>query len=413
MNINTKCRYSLNRRGSVYVVTLGIAMILTVLGLAAITIGRINTRIAADSQDWREAQLLAYSAVGHALTQIENTSDWRTSLGGTTVQKSFGRGTFEWSLSDETDGDLNDNEKDPVTILAKGFVNNAAYSLSMTAKIDGGALAILATSLSSSGDITLGTNAKMTLTGAPLSSNQAINNSGQIFGDVEADTVSGGGPFNGSVMTSADPKQMPDPNVFNTYVAKATVLAYTPTMEDMVISPATAPGGSTNVDGVYYIDTAGGDLTIRNIRLLGTLVIQCGGGKVIIDEASLLQTNRPDYPVLIIDGDLETTLSEGVLGEKITKANYNPLGTKYNGQQDMDKKDNYPNQITGLIHVLGDVLLTKFTDIQGTLICEGTTTITGNKVYITHDPTLYLNPPEGYGEEIGDPVVDTWKRVVE
>ena len=413
MIINSKCRYSIKRRGSVYIVTLGIAMILTVLGLAAITIGRINTRIAADSQDWREAQLLAYSAVGHALTQIDSTANWRTSLAGTTVQKSLGRGTFEWSLIDETDGDLGDNGKDPVTVLAKGFVNNAAYSLSMTARIDSSALEILATGLSSGGDITLGTNAKLTIIGAPLSGNQALTNSGQIFGDVEADTVSGGGAFNGSVTTSADPKQMPDPNVFNIYVAKATALTYTATLENMVITPAVAPGGSTNIDGVYYIDTGGGDLTIRNIRLHGTLVIQCGGGKVIIDEAALLQTYRFDYPVLLIDGNFETTLSEGPLKEIVAQTNFNPPGTPYEGSSDTDNGDEYPNQIAGLIHVRGNMLLTKFTDIQGTIICEGTTTITGNKVNITHDPLLFQNPPEGYADQIGDPVVDTWKRVVE
>ncbi len=413
MTTYTKYRYSLKRRGSVYVVVLGIAMILTILGLAAISVGRINTRIAVDAQDWSEAQLLAYSAVAHALTQIDNTSNWRTSLDGTTVSKTFGRGSFEWSLSDQTDGDLDDDETDPVTILARGTVNNAAYNLSMTAEIDGGALDILATTLSSSGDIILGVSAKLTLTDGPLSGNQSITNSGQIFGDVEADTVSGGGPYNGGVIEPAPPKAMPDPNIFSLYVAKATPITYTATMEEIVISPATTPDGVTNADGVYYIDTGGGDLTIRNIRLLGTLVIQCGGGKVTIDDANLMQTNRPDYPVLLIDGDLDTTLSEGVLGEKITKVNYNPPGTKYNGQQDMDELDNYPNQIAGLVHVTGDVLLTKFTDIIGTVICEGGTTITGNKVNITHDPNIYLNPPEGYAEQIGDPVVDTWKRVIE
>lgn len=65
------------RRGSTYVMVLGVAVILTVIGLSSLTVARINTRAAVQANDWGEAQALAFSGAEYALAKISSTAGWR------------------------------------------------------------------------------------------------------------------------------------------------------------------------------------------------------------------------------------------------------------------------------------------------------------------------------------------------
>lgn len=139
-------------RGSVYLLTLGLAMILTLIGVAAVSAGRVGGRTMTDSQDWEEAQSLAFAGSEHAMTQINRTGNWRTAFNGQTIQKSLGRGTFSWRLADETDNDLSDSTSDPFVILATGTVGRASYSMRVHMSCGGGALTA---GVVSNGNVTL------------------------------------------------------------------------------------------------------------------------------------------------------------------------------------------------------------------------------------------------------------------
>ena len=108
-----------------------------------------------------------------------------------------------------------------------------------------------------------------------------------------------------------------------------------------------APGvndyaGGLNAEGVYYIDTAGNDITIEFSRIHGTLVIDAGtNNKVIIQEECFIQPYRDDFPALIIramEVDLKLRSNSGVstLKEDATGHNFNPTGAPYLGQTDSD-----------------------------------------------------------------------------
>ena len=71
---------------------LGLAMVLTVIGVGAVAVGRAGTRTMNDSADWFEAKSLAFSAVEHALAKITSDTTWRTDFNGQTVTKPLGRG---------------------------------------------------------------------------------------------------------------------------------------------------------------------------------------------------------------------------------------------------------------------------------------------------------------------------------
>src|SRR5687767_5377373 len=104
------------RRGSIYLLALGVSTLVAVIGLTALVTIRANQRIARQTGERAAAQSLALSAVEHALTLIESAPQWRTLVksGGEGAKLPLGQGTFSWTLIDEIDGDLVNDESQPV-----------------------------------------------------------------------------------------------------------------------------------------------------------------------------------------------------------------------------------------------------------------------------------------------------------
>jgi hypothetical protein len=124
---------------------------------------------------------------------------------------------------------------------------------------------------------------------------------------------------------------------------------------------------------------------------------------------------RSDYPVLIVQGNLEIRISSYgvVLDELNLLKNFNPSGAPYAGQWDSDYSDTYPSEIWGLIHVVGNTVLKQTACIKGALICKGTVTCT-DTTRIIHDAGLVANPPQGYTYVAGMKLSPgTYKQVVD
>ena len=422
MNRNTRRRasgpsrgaHTWGRRGSVYVLTLGVAVTVTVIGLASVAISRVNARGVTRSNDWAEAQLLAFTAAEHALTQIDRSGDWREEFDGVTTSESFGKGTFSWRVVDESDGDLTDDASDPAVVIATGLVGDANYSVSLLLNMQGGPLEALRTCVTANNEFKVDPpNYIVTPTGSCIHTNVALDNMGTVDGNVEADSIQKLGTVTGTVTVPAPPLAMPDPDVFDMYKALATTIPRSATLEKMVISPQTAPGGVTNPDGVYYMDTDHANLTIRMARIHGTLVIDCIGMTVTVEDSVFMHSYRSDYPVLIVNGTvvvLKYLSDEKTLSESEHNTNFNPPGSPYAGQSDSDTSDEYPNEIQGLVHATGNVLLKETARIRGTIIAEDKVQCQGNN-QIIYQQGLYDNPPVGYtGYKV---LPDAWKRNVD
>ena len=80
------------RAGSAYVMILGVSAVLMVIGLAAASVARIDTRNVTSDNDWAEAQILAFSAAEDAMMRIAVSEDWRDTL-SSSVQ------TFRWATA--------------------------------------------------------------------------------------------------------------------------------------------------------------------------------------------------------------------------------------------------------------------------------------------------------------------------
>src|SRR5687768_4302680 len=88
------------RRGSIYAVVISMAILVSLIGLSAVAVGRINLRTAAAGADGANAELLAFSAIEHATTVVNTTSGWRSDPTHAhdveSPKMNLGVGSFSW-----------------------------------------------------------------------------------------------------------------------------------------------------------------------------------------------------------------------------------------------------------------------------------------------------------------------------
>ncbi|MEM6330613.1 MAG: hypothetical protein AAF790_10230, partial [Planctomycetota bacterium] len=116
-------RTARRRRGTLYVSVLGVTLIVALLGMTAITVGRLQLRAVVDQDDHREARLLARSGVEYGFAWLDGKDDWRSAIASGAEQPAtnLGRGTFTWQATDP-DGDLADDVADGFTLRGVGRV---------------------------------------------------------------------------------------------------------------------------------------------------------------------------------------------------------------------------------------------------------------------------------------------------
>ncbi len=402
------------RLGSAYVMILGVSAVLMVIGLAAVSVARIDTRNVSADNDWSEAQTLALSAAENALARIAVTEDWRSRLGGV-VTVPMGHGTMQWQIIDADDGQLADDEEDPVLIVAIGQVGASRYKLGLRCFVEGLPLEALSRCIHSGGDITMDKDSQLTVTGGAASTNNdfhADKKTAELVGDLEADGVWWKQNVTGDVSKHAAPLTMPDPQVVETYRALATDISGRTLINRQAIGPGRNPWGIANADGVYYLNAPGSDVTLRDSRILGTLVVRCR--RLTIEKEVLLESYRKDMPALIVDGDLVLNYksSGSELRESHEDTNFNPSGVPYSGSSDSDESDSYPSEIRGLVHVRGDLTLKSTALVRGAILCEGKAQCDGTN-QIVHDDDLSTLPILGYTSGDGRLYRESYKRMTD
>jgi len=404
---------------------LGTAMTITVVGMAAVSVRRVRVRSAGETNSFATARLLAFSGAEHATLKINADGDWRNTYNGATVQQTVGGGTFSWRVIDPVDGDLTDDASQDATIVATGTHNDTSYTLKLSFSVAGGsAIDALAYAVVANTDIEVKDDKTVTISGAPLGCNDeaTIKKKAVLNADLHAGSIDleNDAEINGTVTDLESSVEMPDSGLFDTYKALATTLDIGNKMEKGLLSPTSNPWGATNSDGVYYINTDGDDITIKKMRIYGTLIIESGNGKVKLgkDGAVFLQNYRSDYPALIVNGKLEIEMESATenLTESDAETNLNPSGSPYAEEVDTDTSDSYPNEIHGLVHTFGETKLKKTTVLRGALICEGKIKFEGD-CEVIYDSNLATSPPTGYGSGGGGGgggiVPGGWERQVD
>jgi hypothetical protein len=238
-----------------------------------------------------------------------------------------------------------------------------------------------------------------TISGAPACTDGELILDGNPIGSAEAVSLTGNGGLSGTLTMPVDPKGTPHPGLFDSYAVRATSIPYSTNAVKMVLAPGRNDyGGGLHSDGLYYLDTLNNDISMQDMRLYGTLLVDAGSKTVTVKGSCLLETFREDYPVLIVRGDLNLELEPVPLDEATLSANLNPPGAPYQGRTDGDQSDVYPSRIQGLVHATGTISIRKNGTYRGAIVSESTVVVDDDPT-IVYDPNLMFDPPLGYTDD--------------
>lgn len=403
------------RRGSVYVLALGAATLVTIAGLSVIAITRAQGRMADAERDSAEAGLAAQSGIELASAWLGANTDWRTRLSSGTplgpVQ--LGRARVAIVVADAADADLANNPSQPVRVTAVAAAGGSTRALSATlAPVAGAPAPALNHAAFAGGTLTIDTTG--TLAAGSVASRTGVVCTVNLESDVTAPSVSSSRFINGRVTTGpAAAPPMPSSAAWDSLRPIATDLPFSSLpsgkLDRLVLGPGRNPLGPSNPRGVYHISVPSDKLLeITRCRLNATLLITLTGnaGVKLVDEV-LWESPRADQPSLLVSGrgsqGVVFEASGSRLREHDANRNFNPPGTPYDGSSDGDQSDEYPNALRGVFHILHantSVTLGKETSLSGSLIAAGTIRIE-HKATLSPSAALLATPPAGYAGAVG------------
>lgn len=411
----------IRRRGTAYLLVVGMMTLLTVAALAAAMTARISVRSVGQATDARRAEALAESAVSWAIAKLAADASWRTTYTNNvaTAPVTSGAGTISFKLVDETDANLSNNAAQAVRLYGIGRCGSAVKVLSV--RLTGrDPLTCVSTALCVNGNITA-SSASFTAPFRTVATNANFTgNSSTVVNANLAATANitlAGSTVNGTQTPGATARTMPDASVFDYYLANGTEIPYSwlssGTIDRKVISPSSSgylfiP---RNDKGIYYIDCGGQPITIKRSRIIGTLVIlNPGSGSVVggigADDVVNWVPAIPNFPCLLVSGDMSitfSTTSSTTLSESNISTNFNPSGAPYpysTGTTDSDTSDTYPAIIDGLVYVSGNMSRSSSGSARypkiGQLIVGGNYTVADDKTTFSYHTLYNAAPPPGF-----------------
>lgn len=400
--IRSTRRSTTARRGSVYLLVLGMGALLTVVGLAVATSGRIAVRNTAAERNLAESATLATSAVDLAVSTINSDSTWRKSRGCDewNPKLSIGHGELTWKQVDEVDHDIANDPSHPVRLVGMAAVGETARQFSMLAMATGNRpLPVLATTLHSETSISV--TAAIVSSGGPISCDGTITNASTINAAVEANAVTNTGSIVGFVTTPSRNKTVPEAAALASYASSATQISYlsipSGDIDSTIISSSTNPYGLANAGGVYFIRVPTGQrLRIRNSIIQATLLIELQGtARVQIVDLVAWEPPAAGMPSLIATGPSTSSITVAPTSGTVSVPllGVNLLGIVVV----VGTRATAPSELHGLFHLLGGAS-TSFQQspkLIGTWICDGPIAVS-SKTELIAEPGLLSNPPPGY-----------------
>lgn len=406
-------------RGAVYIAVLGVAMVVTLLGVTGLLAARLANASARQTANSCQAKACAEAGIDAALHEINASNSWRTddTLADRLSDRVLGNGTFTVQITDEVDGNLNSNPYDPVTITSTGQKGGSSHAMQVVADARGLPMDILTRALHTGGELSISPSGEIIALGAPISTHGALNNQGFISGQVLCGSITNLGTVSGGATTGAATLTWPAAGVFSNYAAIATAINPGTSITGYLLTPGNNPWGSANPRGVYLIST-GSDLTIKNSRIEGTLIINAPGRTVIIEEGVCMTPRMPHDPTLLVRGNLQLrSIRSQPLSEVLTLTNFNPSHSPYQGSSDIDILDTYPAEIKGLVFVRGTLSVINSPRVHGAVIVESNSAsnavqISGS-LEIEYDYAIQETPAMDFTSAIEFlPRAGSWKRVV-
>jgi len=412
-----------SRRGTAYVVAVGIGLMVAAISLGGMAFAR--TRAASNKlrRDEVQARIAARSAIELARVLIKADSAWRTNRSnGTWIsEQGLQDAIFDVSVSNPS-GALNRSELDSVTVLGDATVGLSRQRLSVRLDAQTVPLNCLAIPLTVGGAVSA-TASTINPAGATMASNLSVTSVlATIRPNVEASVSIIGTGFSGTTSSGVAARTLPSSTVFASYIAAGTtisigslpVVSLKPTLQKVVLSPASNPFGATNANGIYVIDCQGQSIVITNCRIAGTLVLINPGSSSAVSGSVRWVPAVTNYPCLLVNGNIALQMSSSNLSESTQAANFNPPGTPYSyptGTTDTDTSDSYPSSISGLVYVSGNVTTSNAPTVS-VLVVGGSLTV-GGTLTVAYTNTFYNSPPPGFYTVKMTPSQGSWRLVTD
>jgi hypothetical protein len=395
-------RRASTRRGTIYFMVLATVVVVVTLALTGLTLVRVQRRQQQVVADVQDARMAAMSAVNFATAKLSQSNTWRSTAaaaGGELFNTPYGRGTIGAIVTDPVDGDLTDSDDEPVELQSSGGAGEASQSYTVLMMPQHQPMSCLGVGVSAKLDSKVDRGV-VTGTGKVTVNAKFDAVSARVYLPVEAtETISGSTYY--STQTPLQPaRQIPTVTALAWYVANGTQIATGSIpgerMENIVLSPGNNPYGSRATDprGIYWLDGAGKNYVISNVRVVGTLVL-VNVNDVVFAGGINWEPADAALPALLIDGKPKFDTTMAPLSEATVGVNFNPASTPYRGASNVTTTDSFPSMIKGLVFSTDTMEVREELTIEGLLVCGNQFKVTGI-LGLVYDNRYYYSPPPGF-----------------
>ncbi len=362
------------RRGAIYVLVLIVSIIVTLIGILAHRMVQSQARVARLHAQRDKAAALAESAVQWGIHYTSLKDGWRddATSGAVFQTMTLGDGQITVTMTDETDGDLADDDTDDFTITGTGTIGDASQTYSVQLEFPVGDVhPALDESLTVGKRLYVDPSTLYLENGGTAESVRKRNNSAWVSPPVSLES----------------PVDYPDPKLIDTWAALGTLIprsVHGGNISGAAFSKSTAPFGITpDPKGIYVLDAEGAGINITSTQFTGTLVVINLGTSELDLTSCRFNFGDDGGPTLIVNGNVDFDLGWGA------------------------------GVSQGIFYVDGDAHVDQEFMLVGTMIVSGTLTINTSFMSINDHPSSVAGPPEGFTEIEGLRVVaGSWERVV-
>ncbi len=356
----------------VYLTVLSVCMIVTVIGIGALLVVRQQRLAATALDDAADARVAARSGIEMARYLIVPDPNWRTThTSGTWGSYSFRNRQCTIAVTDPVDGNLSNCLSDKVVVTSTGTSGSARQIMQTTLVAQITPLSCLGAALTVNGTASIGGTVS---TDQLFSCNSSVSGAGTVDSNMEAtsNSISQGAGSRNVISTS---RLMPASTAFDYYITFGTPIDINSVpisgtarkMKAPLLNATTNPFGPTNALGIYVIDCGGQKLQIQDATIAATLVVLNPGAGSNLTSAIDWSPPSPNMPCLMVRGACSFT------------------------------QNAYPSVIRGLVYCSSDVSVTTGCTFNGPVIVGGNLTVpSGGGMMIGYDPTCYNSPPQGF-----------------
>lgn len=345
------------RYGGVYIAVLMTSLLVCALAMTAVCTSHAEAKRQYRSRNLFQLKLDAHNALNIALAQINSASDWRTRFPhqSSVSLPAVSQATIQFYLND-SDGQIGDDVRDPVDIIASSQLNDASYRLRVALVPDGEPFPSLEHCLAAEASINVQSGGSWNCNPS-IAAGQNIDCTGtSVCSNCYSPSVTGN--IHGPQHALAQPIVMPNERFIEHFERLGTSLSLAPILGvKLVWGAALSPrvntlGGPTNPLGIYILDCEGHGLTIASSRIQGTLVIKNCGGTVTIGPQLHWEPASLNLPAFVIDSNVQLQIGSTPVLE--LGQSFNPPDFPYHNEGDYDLADQFPAHLRGAMVVFGN-----------------------------------------------------------